>query len=103
LSANGVAAPAQVRLYTLDCGQATFKDMGGFSDTGEYDGQSGEVAVPCFLIRHPKGDLIWDLGLGDHFAAPAGGSDVAPGVHATVAVTLAAQLQSLPKPPAFLD
>jgi N-acyl homoserine lactone hydrolase len=95
LAANCVAAPAQVRLYTLDCGQATFKDMGGFSDTGEYDGQSGEIAVPCFLIRHPKGDLIWDLGLGDHFAVPTGGSDVAPGVHATVAVTLVAQLKAL--------
>jgi N-acyl homoserine lactone hydrolase len=95
LAANCLAAAAPVRLYVLDCGVATFKDMGGFSDTGDYDGQSGEVAVPCFLIRHPKGDLIWDLGLGDHFAAAAGGADVAPGVHATVAVTLPAQLKAL--------
>ena len=54
-----VAAPcaarsADLKLYVLDCGHATFKDMGGFSDTGEYDGKSGEIAVPCFLIRHPE-------------------------------------------------
>jgi hypothetical protein len=44
-AANCLAA-SEVRLYTLDCGHATFKDMSSFSDTGEYDGKSGEVAVP---------------------------------------------------------
>jgi N-acyl homoserine lactone hydrolase len=90
-----LAAPGELRLYTLDCGHATFQDMSGFSDTGEYDGKSGEVAAPCFLIRHPKGDLVWDLGLGDHFASPPEGSDVAPGVHVVVHSTLTAQLQAL--------
>src|SRR5471030_2590723 len=92
-AANCLAAPSEVRLYTLDCGHATFKDMGSFSDTGEYDGKPGEVAVPCFLIRHPKGDLLWDAGLGDHYNYPVEGSDAAPGVHVTVPVTLLAQLQ----------
>jgi N-acyl homoserine lactone hydrolase len=94
-AATCLGAAPEVRLYTLDCGHATFKDMSGFSDTGEYDGKSGEVAAPCFLIRHPKGDLLWDLGLGDHFAAPPEGSDVAPGVHVVVRTTLVAQLQAL--------
>jgi N-acyl homoserine lactone hydrolase len=94
-AANCLAAAGEVRLYTLDCGHATFKDMSQFSDTGEYDGKSGEVAAPCFLIRHPKGDLLWDLGLGDHFAAPPEGTDVAPGVHVTVPITLVSQLQKL--------
>jgi N-acyl homoserine lactone hydrolase len=90
-----IAAAAELRLYVLDCGHATFKDMGGFSDTGEYDGVAGEIAAPCFLIRHPKGDLLWDAGLGDHYNYPKEGSDAAPGVHVTVPVTLAAQLKSL--------
>jgi N-acyl homoserine lactone hydrolase len=69
--ARGVAAAAaDVRLYALDCGHASFKDMGMFSDTGEYDGKSGEIADPCFVIRHPKGVLLWDTGLGDKFGAP---------------------------------
>src|SRR5271156_667191 len=100
LAALFVAPPAfakspELRLYVLDCGHASFKDMGGFSDTGEYAGKPGEIASPCFLIRHPKGNLLWDAGLGDRFAASKDGSDVAPGVHVTVPVTLLAQLQSL--------
>ena len=95
LTTPGYAAVSELRLYVLDCGHATFKDMGEFSDTGEYDGKSGEVAAPCFLIRHPKGDLLWDLGLGDRFAAFKEGSDAAPGVHITVPLTLVSQLQAL--------
>jgi glyoxylase-like metal-dependent hydrolase (beta-lactamase superfamily II) len=91
----GTSFGAELRLYALDCGHGTFKDMGSFSDTGEYDGKSGEIAAPCFLIRHPKGVLLWDLGLGDRFAANKEGSDVAPGVHVTVPVTLIAQLKAL--------
>jgi N-acyl homoserine lactone hydrolase len=90
-----VLATAQVRLYTLDCGHANFKDMGGFSDTGEFDGKAGSLAVPCFLIKHDNSYLLWDLGLGDRFAANAQGSDAAPGVHITVPITLRAQLQAL--------
>jgi N-acyl homoserine lactone hydrolase len=97
------ASVAELRLYALDCGHATFKDMGVFSDTGEFDGKSGEIAVPCFLIRHPKGDLLWDAGLGDHYNYPKEGSDAAPGVHVTVPVTLVAQLQSLNLTPKHIN
>jgi len=105
IASRGVAGAAELKLYVLDCGHASFKDMGGFSDTGEYDGKPGEIAVPCFLIQHSKGNLLWDAGLGDHFAANRDGSDVAPGVHVTVPVTLLAQLQALdltPKEVTFL-
>jgi N-acyl homoserine lactone hydrolase len=95
IASPGLAGVTQLRLYTLDCGHASFMDMGGFSDTGEYDGRPGEIAVPCFLIRHPKGDLLWDAGLGDRFAAAKEGSEAAPGVHVTVPKTLIEQLQSL--------
>jgi N-acyl homoserine lactone hydrolase len=90
-----IAAVSELRLYVLDCGHATFMDMGNFSDTGEYDHRPGEIAVPCFLIRHPKGDLLWDAGLGDRFASIKEGSDAAPGVHVTVPKTLVEQLQAL--------
>jgi len=92
--ARSMAGP-DLRLYTLDCGHATFKDMAQFSDTGEYDGKTGDIAVPCFLIRHPKGILLWDTGLGDKFAANKDGIDMAPGVHLSVRVTLISQLKVL--------
>jgi glyoxylase-like metal-dependent hydrolase (beta-lactamase superfamily II) len=90
----------QVRLYALDCGHATFADMGMFSDTGEYDGKPGKIADPCFLIQHPKGILLWDTGLGDRFAAHSEGVDVMPGIHVTVQETLVDQLKSLGLAPA---
>ena len=63
------AAPAasddadQVRLYVLDCGRIEISDIGVFSSAGDFDGQSDTYVDTCFLIRHPKGDLLWDLGL----------------------------------------
>src|SRR3546814_9257017 len=66
-----------------------------FSDTGEYDGQPGSLVASCFLIRHPNGDLLWDTGLGDHFAATPGGVEVRPGVRAIVDTPLLAQLKRI--------
>jgi N-acyl homoserine lactone hydrolase len=55
----------------------------------------GDIADPCFIIRHPKGILLWDTGLGDKIAASKDGVDMAPGFHLSVPVTLVAQLKSL--------
>lgn len=76
-AAQAVSSP---RIYVLDCGQMTIRDMALFSDTGKYDGQSGSVANPCFLIQHPRGMLLWDAGLGDAYFghdAPANADGVA--------------------------
>ncbi len=83
-----------VRLYTLDCGRAELKDMSMFSDTGEYDGKSGAIAVSCFVIQHPNGTLVWDTGMGDSLVEKKDGVDN-PGIHMTVSVTLVEQLKAL--------
>lgn len=71
------AAQAQarpdVRLYALDCGKFDMANAGSFADDGAYDGQAKKLVVPCYLIRHPKGDLVWDTGVPqapDSVAAP---------------------------------
>ena len=46
--AHRLDAP-EVRLYALDCGHMVTRGI--------------EAANPCFLVRHPKGDLMWDVGL----------------------------------------
>jgi N-acyl homoserine lactone hydrolase len=92
-----LAAPApspEVRLYALDCGQIVFGDLAPFSDTGEYDGKPGTVQASCFLIRHPKGDLLWDAGLGDRYAATPGGVQL-PRYKAVVDKTLESQLAAI--------
>ena len=88
------AAEPAIKLYALDCGRAQFEDLAPFSDTGEYDGHPGTLMAPCFLIRHPKGDMLWESGLGDRYAEPAGGTQL-PLFRAIVDRTVASQLQQL--------
>ncbi|HYE43400.1 MAG TPA: N-acyl homoserine lactonase family protein [Caulobacteraceae bacterium] len=57
------AAPPDVRLYTMDCGVLTEKDADWYADDGAYKGVTKTLALPCFLIRHPEGDLLWDTGV----------------------------------------
>jgi N-acyl homoserine lactone hydrolase len=89
-----------VRVYALDCGTIDFKDMAFFADTGEYDRKPGKLVDVCYLIRHPKGDLLWDLGLGDDLAKQAGGTTNEMGIHTQVDHTLVDQLQALQLQPA---
>ena len=102
-------APAQaaepvssVHLYTIDCGRVDVSNMAAFADTGEYDGKAGKVAAPCFLIRHPKGNLLWDTGLGDGLAEQKNGVDNGP-FHLHLDKTLAAQLADIQITPADIN
>lgn len=52
-----------ISLYKLDCGTIEVEDLDIFSTEGDYAGQSAVFGNGCFLIRHPDGDLLWDLGL----------------------------------------
>ena len=94
-SASASSPPASVRLYTLDCGRIDTTDLSAFSDAGEYDGRAGSLSVPCFLITHPKGSLLWDAGLDDALAATKGGTNLDPTTHVQVDTTLSEQLAAL--------
>jgi len=96
--AMGAEQAAPIRLYTLDGGTIEFKDLASFSDTGDYDGKPGTVAVPCFLIRHPKGTLMWDTGLSAAFAKDDPWKKY--GVHATVGASIEQQLKQIGLTPA---
>lgn len=99
--ARAADAVTEVRLYAVDCGRIDLKDEGGFADTGEYDGKSGSLAAPCFVIRHPKGTLLWDTGLGDKVAAAPNGVELPGGfAHLSQKVALADQLKQLGIAPA---
>ncbi|KRE88619.1 hypothetical protein ASG87_08540 [Frateuria sp. Soil773] len=100
--ARGADASPDIRLYALDCGRIELSDMRMFDDSGALDGKPGTMSVPCFLIRHPKGLLLWDTGLGDSLAGGPG-VDFHPGVHGSVRTTLASQLATLGIEPADID
>ena len=93
-SAEPPKAATSPRLYAADCGSIRVGDMAGFSDLGELKGEARDFIVPCFLVVHPKGVLVWDAGLNDALAAEKNGVD--HGVfHLEVKKTLASQLEAL--------
>ena len=87
-------APTHIELYALDGGRLELPDMSMFSDTGEFDGKSGKLAVPAFLIRHPKGTLLWDTGLSDALAK-SGGATMPNGIKMTVEKSVIGQLAEI--------
>src|SRR5262245_39178042 len=60
------------KLYALDCGTFDMKDAASFSVAGDYNGQPAKLVDPCYLVRHPKGDLMWDAGISPAMKTPAG-------------------------------
>lgn len=82
-----------LHMYILDCGVVEVADLDIFSSAGDYAGMTDTFTDTCFLIRHPDGDLMWDLGLPGILA---GGEPQADGVF-TVSLekTLTEQLNTL--------
>lgn len=102
-TAQQAEAP-QVQLYAMDCGRGAFADVGVFADDGSFDGQSRELVDPCYLIRHPNGDLIWDTGFPDAVADMADGLELtAIGARVTMRVKLADQLAQIGLTPADVE
>lgn len=97
-------SPATLRLYTLDCGVIMLEPraMNLFEDTDAYATTPGVMAVPCFLIRHPRGDFVWDTGLGDALAGK-GVVNLGDGFSAKVELSLVEQLQAINLTPQGVD
>lgn len=87
-------ASVSIQLYTLDGGQLDFKNMGIFYDTGEHEGETGKMAVPCYLIHHGKEWMLWDTGNGDDIAEHQDGV-MKLGIKFTMGRTLKGQLAQL--------
>jgi N-acyl homoserine lactone hydrolase len=71
--------PKSLRLYVFDCG--VIKSMSvttfGFKE-GEVPPR--DFVVPCYLIVHPKGTLMWDVGVIPDSAFKADGAPVTQGI-----------------------
>lgn len=103
-SAAPASAAPDVRLYALDCGRGTFSNVDMFADDGSMANVSRELVVPCYLIQHPSGELLWDAGFSDAIHDMQGGLTIPEmGAHVTLATTLAAQLQQLGLTPADIE
>jgi len=88
------AEVSKVKLYTMDCGTLDVSDMSNLSNNGEYSGQKTTLVNPCFLIRHAKGNLLWDTGHIDSLADDPNGS-VSGVWHSKLRIGLIEQLKQI--------
>ena len=56
------AAQADLKLYVFDCGHLAFADISNFGLSND-ETEVRELFVPCYLIEHEQGRLLWDAGL----------------------------------------
>jgi N-acyl homoserine lactone hydrolase len=56
--------PKSLRLYVFDCGvlNITTEGVERYHVTPVEVGET-RMSVPCFLVAHPKGTMMWDLGV----------------------------------------
>ena len=94
LGMNENSLNTNLKLYALDCGTMDVNDMEVLSSTGAFDKQKTTLVNPCFLVRHPKGDLIWDTGMNDSLADKPNG-EVSGVWHSKMATKLSTQLEVL--------
>jgi glyoxylase-like metal-dependent hydrolase (beta-lactamase superfamily II) len=101
-SARAATPPDGVRLYVLDCGLINVNRAG----TERYNVTPEEVretrfVVPCFLIAHPRGTLMWELGVAPDATVEArargeaGDPTATSATVAPVTRTLRSQLEAL--------
>src|SRR5687767_14194257 len=65
--------PESMRLYVFDCGQLNIADISVYQLKRE-EIATNLMSVPCFLIAHPRGNLMWDVGaVPDSAFRPVGG------------------------------
>src|SRR5580765_8294421 len=94
--------PKAMRLYVFDCGLLNIAPAGvaRYHVTPAETGET-RMPVPCFLVAHPKGTLMWDVGVIPDDTVEAqqskGGAhfDVNPVSAAVVTRTLRGQLAAI--------
>jgi glyoxylase-like metal-dependent hydrolase (beta-lactamase superfamily II) len=72
-------APPSLRLYIFDCGTIHTTNGDAYSLKKE-EMAATEMSIPCILVAHPRGTLMWDNGYIPDRAFPAGGGPASSGV-----------------------
>ena len=89
-----VAVSADARgpkLYVFDCGRIRLASVEAFN-LKETDTDVREVSAPCYVVDHPKGQLLWDAGLPSELATVEGWVTRPDGLSNTLSETLASQM-----------
>ena len=65
--ALGCTSPESLRLYVLDCGRISFGSPAPFG-VSDSETDARQLAVPCYVIEHPNGRLLWNAGMPSELA-----------------------------------
>jgi N-acyl homoserine lactone hydrolase len=74
--AAGKTLISELRLYVLDCGTISAMDPALFGLRASEINREATFVTPCYLIVHPKGTLIWDVGQVPDQDIPDDGTEV---------------------------
>ena len=85
---TGAAGP---KLYIFDCGRMRLVSVEAFN-LKETDTDVRELSAPCYVVDHPKGQLLWDAGLPSEFAQTDGPVTREDGMTNWLEETLASQV-----------
>ena len=59
------------KLYVFDCGRIRLASVAAFN-LQDTDTAVRELSAPCYVVDHPKGQLLWDAGLPSELASSEG-------------------------------
>jgi N-acyl homoserine lactone hydrolase len=93
--------PKSLRLYVCDCGSLDISDPERFRFKKE-ELATTNLSVACFLIVHPKGTLMWDVGAVPDSALKPGAPSVTEG-YATITETLRSQMEKIGYEPSDIE
>jgi glyoxylase-like metal-dependent hydrolase (beta-lactamase superfamily II) len=63
------AVESSLRLYVFDCGHLDFDTLTRFS-IEDHETDVRELVVPCYIVEHPDGRMLWDGGLPSSYTTP---------------------------------
>ena len=101
--AAAAGTPAGPRLYVLDCGSIAPMDPALFSVRQEEIAGDVSFASPCYLIVHPEGTLVWEVGQVPDVKIPGDGTEAVEQDILKATRRLDAQLAALGHPVETID
>src|SRR5687767_6535324 len=91
--------PGIERMYVLYCGDIHLNDASSFTPGAS---GPGHLSVTCYLIKHARGWVLFDTGVGDHIVNMPNGQKSGAG-YWTVKKTVESQLAEIGLKPADIN
>lgn len=86
---------ASVKLYAFDCGRLNFDSLEPFFGIPDAESDVRDMIVPCYVIEHEKGRLLWNGGLPSSTKDVGGWQEMGGGWRMRLDATLSEQLASI--------